>query len=84
MESIHDLFDKVQKHPDYVFGTVFVREDFTPENVEKIKDNGFDLQDTIIVAGWEAVEHVTGDDELAGYMERKRDQGLTALPVVAW
>lgn len=27
-ESIHDLFEQVRQHPDFVFGTIFVREDF--------------------------------------------------------
>lgn len=32
-ESIHDLFEQVREHPDFVFGTIFVREDFPGANV---------------------------------------------------
>lgn len=28
MVSIHDLFNAVKAHPDFVFGTIFVKDDF--------------------------------------------------------
>jgi hypothetical protein len=31
--SIHDLFEQVRQHPDFVFGTIFVREDFPGSDV---------------------------------------------------
>jgi hypothetical protein len=58
VESIHDLFDKVRKHPDYVAGTVFVRDDFAPEKVEKIKEST-SVEEAITEAGFEAAEFVT-------------------------
>jgi hypothetical protein len=58
VESIHDLFDKVRKHPDYVAGTVFVRDDFAPEKVEKIKESTGRVEEAITEAGFEAAEFV--------------------------
>ena len=31
--TIHDLFERVREHPDFVFGTVFVLGDFAEETV---------------------------------------------------
>lgn len=28
MDDIHELFQRVKEHPDYVFGTIFVKADF--------------------------------------------------------
>jgi hypothetical protein len=36
-ESIHDLFQRVREHPDFVFGTIFVKDDFPNEEVRWAK-----------------------------------------------
>ena len=57
-DSIHDLFRKVQEHPDYAGGAIFVREDVatglhpwedpTPELVASITDEQLEQAKTTI------------------------------------
>lgn len=60
MVSIHDLFKQVREHPDYVFGTIFVRGDF-PEGEVKWEEYGDakHAEEHITAAGFEYIEHNT-------------------------
>jgi hypothetical protein len=57
-ESIHDLFQRVREHPDYVFGTIFVREDFPNGEVKWGEYGGAKYaEEHITAAGFEYIEN---------------------------
>ena len=59
MPSIHDLFRKVQEHPDYVFGTIFTVEDFSRNDHNHLGAFPvYDAVDALSTAGNEFIEAV--------------------------
>jgi hypothetical protein len=57
MISIHDLMRAVKAHPDYVFGTVFVKDDF-PGGVVAWEETGDAkwAEEHVTAAGFEYIE----------------------------
>lgn len=74
-ESIHDLFARVREHPDYVFGVIFVRDDFP--NGEVSWDEWHDpkhAEEHITAAGFEYIEFgVPGSRDDSGHWEPAPD-----------
>lgn len=54
--SVHDLFAQLREHPDFVFGTIFVRDDMELDVAEKIKAEPKRAEEAIVAAGFEAIE----------------------------
>jgi hypothetical protein len=96
--DVLELFDEVKAHRDYVFGTVFVRQDFPGENVPA----GFSARhatDALAEAGNEYIELTVGpltekdfdrasaaDDEIFDLLDRVRshlDYGFGTIFVAA-
>jgi len=64
MENIHDLFKKVQDHPDFLFGTIFVEEDLVGRTMDPDFLFGTIFgDDALILAGARFIEAWTEDEE---------------------
>lgn len=67
-ESVHDLFQKVRNHPDFVFGVIFVEADFDnllndadfAAQVDTLKTNPKHAEECITAAGFEFIENTVG------------------------
>ena len=59
-QSIHDLFQKVREHPDFVFGVIFVPDDVPPEKLAEARDRGGKWgEEALCRAGFEYVENIS-------------------------
>lgn len=58
--SVHDLFAELREHPDFVFGTIFVKDDF-PGGEPRWGEFGNErrAEDHIVAAGFEYIEITT-------------------------
>lgn len=69
MRSVHELFKEVREHPDFVFGTIFVKEDFPGGEPRWLPTGGQDwAEDHLVAAGNTFIENeneggaLTADD----------------------
>lgn len=51
--DIHDLFQRVRKHPDFVFGTIFTRGDFANRDCDGFPER--QAEDAIVSRGSEFI-----------------------------
>lgn len=70
-ESIHDLFQRVREHPDFVFGTIFVLDDFPHREVPDDFSPKHTTDRMIERANEEIAEHVASGD----YDEQREEAG---------
>lgn len=61
VESIHDMFAEVKEHPDFVFGTVFVKDDLPKDFEWGDLHDPKHAEDHIVQAGFEYIENAGFD-----------------------
>lgn len=57
--SIHDLFQKLREHPDFVFGQIFVRDDLEGQGIDPDKFTASHVkwaEEAMVAAGFEFLD----------------------------
>ncbi len=56
MSDIYDLIRQVKQHPDFVFGTIFTRGDFSDRDRHRVQKMSGDATEWLVMRGWEYLE----------------------------